>query len=100
MELRAIVEAMSWASNHSKSIKILTDSNYCYKGITEWLPGWIKKGWKTASGTPVKNSQLWKQIDMLLVLTDCTFEKVKGHSDNQYNNKADEVCNTVLDRNN
>lgn len=89
MELTAILQALAWAFKHKKAINILTDSNYCYKGITEWLPKWKANGWRTASGAPVKNAELWKKVH----LGKNTIEKVKGHSGHHMNEMADMYCN-------
>jgi len=92
MELTAIVKAVTWATKHGSTVEILTDSSYCLNGITKWMAGWKKRGWKTAAGAEVKNLALWKQMDAF-ALTNVTFTKVKGHSGNRFNDAADMYCN-------
>ena len=96
MELTAILRALQWANKHEKRIHIKTDSNYAYKGITEWLDGWKSRGWKNSTGKPVKNLALWQALDN--EIKNHTFEWVKGHANDRHNNMADTVCNRLLDK--
>ena len=91
MELTAILEALTWGEKHGNSMKILTDSAYCLQGITKWVEGWKRNGWQNSKREPVKNRELWEQIDA----SKCKFtiEKVKGHSGNKFNDAADMYCN-------
>tara|TARA_R110000796_G_scaffold103257_9_gene212462 strand:+ start:96 stop:536 length:441 start_codon:yes stop_codon:yes gene_type:complete len=91
MELTAIVEAMAWAEKHGNTIDILTDSTYCLFGLTSWLETWKRKGWKRGTGEPVKNLDLWQQLDSCNCVY--TIKKVKGHSGNKFNDAADMYCN-------
>ena len=91
MELTAIKEALNWAEKFGHPIHILTDSQYCLTGITKWAEGWAKRGWKTSSGTQVKNIELWKEV--MASKANFTIEKVKGHSGNKFNDMADLLCN-------
>ena len=91
MELTAIVEAMAWAEKHGNTIDILTDSTYCLFGLTSWLETWKRKGWKRGTGEPVKNLELWQQLDSCNCVY--TIKKVKGHSGNKFNDAADMYCN-------
>lgn len=93
MELTAIIQAMSWAQKHSKSIHIKTDSAYCLNGINSWLDGWANKGWKSSSGKPIANLALWKELYSLKNKVTFKLEKVKGHSGDRYNDAADMYCN-------
>jgi ribonuclease HI len=93
MEMKAILEALKWANSHKKSIKILTDSNYCLKGITEWRNGWERRGWKNAKGEPVANKGTWVALFAAWDAGSHELEKVKGHSGNRYNEAADMYCN-------
>ena len=87
MELTAIIAAMKVDGVS----KIITDSEYCYKGATAWTKGWIKREWKTAGGTKVKNDDLWKQI-VDLEPDKIQFEWVKAHDVNEHNNHVDRLA--------
>ncbi len=91
MELTAIVHAMQVQG----VTKIITDSDYCYKGCTKWIKGWVKKGWKTASGSDVKNDGLWKKI-LELDPDRIEFEWVKAHDLNEHNNYVDKLANNAI----
>lgn len=94
-ELLAVLKALTYltrADQPKTKIEILMDSTYVLKGITEWLPNWIKKGWRTASGGPVKNVSLWQAISRLN-LSNVIFTKVKGHSGDVGNEEADKLAN-------
>jgi ribonuclease HI len=93
MELQAICKALKWAARANSKVNILTDSAYCLNGITKWMNGWYQRGWKTAGNTPIKNLELWQEIHTLWNDGSHTIEKVKGHSGNVYNDKADSLCN-------
>jgi ribonuclease HI len=90
MELTAIIAAMKVEG----ITKIITDSEYCVKGATTWVNGWIKRDWKTAAGTKVKNDDLWKEL-MELVPTNFQFEWVKAHDVNEHNNHVDKLAHTA-----
>ena len=98
MELTAIVHALQVPG----VTKIITDSDYCYKGCTKWIKGWTKKGWKTAAGGAVKNDDLWKKIEELDP-DRVAFEWVKAHvgsepsKDHQHNNHVDKLANNAID---
>lgn len=99
MELTAIVHAMQVPG----VTKIITDSDYCYKGCTKWIKGWVRKGWKTASGADVKNDGLWKKI-LELDPDRIEFEWVKAHvgsdasESHQHNNYVDKLANNAINR--
>mgnify|MGYP006356654633 FL=1 len=100
MELLAVLKALTYltrADQPIKRIEILTDSTYVLKGITEWMPNWVKKGWRTASGGPVKNVSLWQAINNL-DLRSVTFTKVKGHSGDVGNDMADKLANQGVEK--
>ena len=92
MELSAIVHAMQVPG----VTKIITDSDYCLKGCTKWIKGWVKKDWKTASGTAVKNDDLWKKI-LELGPDRIEFQWVKAHASNDHNNYVDQLANKAID---
>lgn len=92
MELTAVIEALKLLKRPCK-VNIYSDSAYVVNAfIQKWIYGWIKKGWKTASNDPVKNKELWQELYSLTKIHDVTFNKVKGHSDNELNNRCDELA--------
>lgn len=89
MELTAAIQGLSKIKKgNTIPITLYSDSNYLIKGMTEWLNGWKNKNFKD-----VKNVELWKQLDLLNNEFNITWVWVKGHSSNQYNNRADELVN-------
>jgi ribonuclease HI len=92
MELQAAIEALTVLSRQCDII-LYTDSTYVRKGITEWLAGWKRNGWKTAAKKPVKNADLWQQLDEASQRHDIDWRWVKGHSGDPGNEKADELAN-------
>ncbi len=92
MEMTASIQALSQLK-HSCDVVLTTDSQYLRKGITEWIVNWKKRGWKTASKKPVKNADLWKQLDELVQKHQVTWHWVKGHSGHPENERADELAN-------
>jgi len=74
----------------------VTDSVYVKDGITMWIFGWKKNGWKTAANKPVKNEELWKRLDAATVRHDVTWEWVKGHVGHPENERADELARTGM----
>ena len=91
MEMIAVIKAINTLKKRSE-VTLYTDSKYVLQGATEWLVGWKAKGWKTASKKPVKNKDLWQQIDKLLQDHEVKFIWVKGHSDHPENDRADELA--------
>ena len=92
MEITAVIEALK-ALNMDCEIDVYTDSQYVQKGVTEWLDGWKKRGWKTASKDPVKNADLWQILDALLGSHHIRWHWVKGHSGHPGNELADSLAN-------
>lgn len=94
MELRAVIEALA-ALKRPCAVTLHLDSQYVRKGITEWLAGWKAKGWRTASGQPVKNVDLWQQLDALTHERGHRIEWrwVRGHSGHAGNERADALAN-------
>ena len=76
---------------------MITDSEYLRKGITEWITKWKQRGWKTAARKPVKNEDLWQELDKLVNNHDIEWRWVKGHSGDPGNDKADELANRGID---
>lgn len=96
MELKAAIEALS-ALKQSSSVDVYTDSQYVRRGITEWLPGWKRRGWRTASRAPVKNEDLWRQLDDISGRHEVRWHWVRGHSGHRENERADELANIAID---
>ena len=96
MELTAVIKALDFFSE-STEIEIFTDSKYVMDGITEYIKKWKVNGWKTASKKPVKNSDLWKQLDDLTTYHSIKWNWVKGHSGHRENDIADELANLGID---
>lgn len=91
MELQAAIEALNALSKPSK-ITIVTDSTYVKNGVTTWIHGWKKNGWRTSNKKPVKNVELWQSLDAAAQKHDVTWEWVKGHAGHPENEKADELA--------
>ena len=96
MEMTAAIKGLAQLTR-SCDVILTTDSQYLRKGITEWIINWKKRGWKTASKKPVKNVDLWKQLDELVQNHEVTWEWVKGHSGHPENEKADELANKGIE---
>ena len=96
MELTAVIEALG-ALKRPCDVTLTSDSTYVLKGIQEWMPNWKKRGWKTASKKPVKNVDLWKKLDGLIVEHKIDWQWVKGHSGHPENELADQLANQGID---
>lgn len=92
MELTAAIKALEALKRPCK-VRITTDSTYVMKGITEWLPGWISKGWKTSSNSPVKNVDLWQALMRAQAQHEIEWHWVKGHNGHPGNERADALAN-------
>lgn len=92
MELTAAIRGLE-ALKKPAPVLLTTDSEYVMKGIREWMPNWKKRGWKTASRQPVKNADLWMQLDALVNQHQVQWRWVKGHSGHRENDLADELAN-------
>lgn len=95
MELTAVIEALrlvktslSW---ESRSVSVYTDSQYVQKGISQWINGWKRNGWRTAAKDPVKNQDLWMPLDELTLILRPRWFWVKGHAGDHYNEICDEL---------
>ncbi|KAA9007062.1 ribonuclease HI [Histidinibacterium aquaticum] len=91
MELLAAINALETLTSPSK-ITVITDSAYVKGGITEWLAGWKRKGWKTSTKKPVKNEDLWRRLDEAAARHQVRWEWVKGHAGHPENERADELA--------
>jgi ribonuclease HI len=96
MELTAVIKGLQ-ALKKSCKVVITTDSKYVLSGITEWMPNWKKRNWKTANKKPVMNEELWRQLDELVAGHDIEWKWVKGHSGHPENELADELANKGID---
>jgi ribonuclease HI len=96
MELTAAIRALE-ALKRPCRVRAYTDSEYLRRGISEWLQDWKRRGWKTADRKPVKNADLWQQLDELATRHDVRWHWVKGHSGNVDNERADRLANRGLD---
>lgn len=96
MEMTAAIKGLK-ALTKPCQIIMYTDSQYLLRGITEWMPGWKKRGWTTASKKPVKNDDLWKNLDLLIQNHDIEWKWVRGHSGHPGNERADQLANRGID---
>ena len=96
MELKAVIEALSALSKPCK-VTLTSDSTYVLKGISEWLPSWKKRGWRTAGKKSVKNEDLWKTLDDLAEMHEIEWHWVKGHSGHIENELVDQLANRGID---
>ncbi|MDZ4096864.1 MAG: ribonuclease HI [Paracoccaceae bacterium] len=91
MELMAAISALE-ALARGADITLVTDSAYVKNGITEWLAGWKRKGWRTAAGSAVKNVDLWQRLDAANAQHNVTWRWIKGHAGHAENERADELA--------
>lgn len=96
MELTAAIEGLR-ALKENCQVTLTTDSEYVRKGITEWLQGWKKRGWRTAARKPVKNADLWEALDTENARHQVDWHWVKGHSGHRENEMADVLANRGID---
>jgi ribonuclease HI len=97
MELQAVIAGLS-ALKRRCQVRIVTDSRYVMDGITQWLPGWKQRGWKTAAKKPVKNQDLWQALDVLVQSHDIDWQWVRGHDGHEDNERADELARNAVPR--
>ncbi len=91
MELTGVIEGLT-ALTRPSTVELYSDSQYVLKGLKEWMAGWKRKGWKTASKQPVKNVDLWKQLDELKKEHTIHFHWVKGHAGHAENERVDDLA--------
>jgi ribonuclease HI len=96
MELTAAIMGLA-ALKRPTVVRVLTDSQYVIKGITEWLPSWKARGWRTADRKPVKNQDLWERLDAVAGAHTVTWQWVKGHSGDPGNERVDALANLAID---
>lgn len=96
MELTAVIEGLKMLKFPCK-VKLYSDSAYVVNAFEQkWIYGWMKNGWKTSGKSPVKNKELWQELYTLTKTHDVAFIKVKGHSDNEFNNRCDELARSEI----
>lgn len=96
MEMSAAIEAIK-ALPRQSTVDLYTDSMYLRDGVTQWMQNWKRRGWKTASNKPVKNQDLWQELDVLIKNHKIEWHWVKGHAGNKYNERADTLaCNAII----
>ena len=97
MEITAVIEALKILKNPC-NVTVYSDSAYVVNCFNQgWIYNWIKKGWKTAGNEPVKNKELWQELYNLTKIHNVKFVKVKGHSDNEFNNRCDELARNEIE---
>nr|WP_211263200.1 ribonuclease HI [Thioalkalivibrio nitratireducens] len=96
MEMTAAIEALETLTRTCR-VELLTDSQYLKQGITTWLPGWKRRGWRAASGKPVKNQDLWLRLDALAARHEIDWFWVRGHTGHPENERADQLANQAID---
>ncbi len=92
MELTAVIEALQLLKRPCRVV-VHTDSQYVQLGISEWLPNWMRRGWKTAAKKPVKNADLWLRLHEAVARHQIDWRWVRGHAGNEGNERADELAN-------
>jgi ribonuclease HI len=97
MEMTAVIRALE-ALKRPSNVRLYTDSSYVQKGMLEWMDGWKAKNWRTANKKPVKNDDLWKQLDTLSNLHQIEWIWVKGHAGNEGNERADQLANAGVEQ--
>jgi ribonuclease HI len=103
MELLAVIsaleslEAKKEKSAEKQTISLFTDSQYVQKGITAWIKAWKQNGWRTRNREPVKNQDLWQRLDALAARFPITWQWVRGHAGNAYNERCDALVQKAID---
>ena len=98
MEITAVVEALKCLKTEC-SVKVYSDSAYTVNAFNQgWIYNWMKNGWRTADGKSVKNKELWQELYSLTQKHKVEFIKVKGHADNEFNNRCDEMARDAINK--
>lgn len=95
MEMRAVIEALRTLTRTSQ-VELYTDSEYLRKGITEWVLSWMRRGWKTSTGKPVKNQELWEALYALTQEHQIKWSWLKGHAGHPDNERADQLARDAI----
>ncbi|MCC7413066.1 MAG: ribonuclease HI [Gammaproteobacteria bacterium] len=96
MEMTAAIEALA-ALRRPSRVRLTTDSQYLKNGLTQWLPGWQRRGWRTADNKPVKNVDLWQRLDAVAAPHTIEWCWVRGHTGHVENERADRLANAAID---
>jgi ribonuclease HI len=96
MELMAVIQALE-ALTRPCDVRVVTDSQYVMKGVTEWMAAWKRRGWRTADRNPVRNLDLWQRLDQALARHAVDWEWVRGHTGRSGNERADALANRAID---
>jgi ribonuclease HI len=96
MELMAAIQGLESLAPESQ-VSLTTDSQYVRQGITQWIHGWKRNGWKTSQRQPVKNQELWQRLDAAVARLQVEWHWVKGHSGHRENELVDEAANAAID---
>ena len=96
MEMMAVIKGLEALKHNKSPVTLYTDSKYVLQGATEWLEGWKARGWRGANKKPVKNQDLWEQIDSLLQDHSVTFIWVKGHNGHEMNERVDKLAVSAI----
>lgn len=97
MEMTAVIMALE-ALKKPSTVELYSDSKYVLQGITEWMPGWKARAWKTADKKPVKNQDLWERIDSLISPHTIHFHWVRGHDGHEENERVDKLAVAAIPR--
>ncbi len=92
MELRGVIEGLRALNRPDVHITIVTDSTYVRNGITQWIHNWKRNGWRTSKKQPVKNADLWRELDSLVNQHQVSWRWTKGHASDEWNNQADKIA--------
>jgi ribonuclease HI len=99
MEMLAVIRALESLSHSERSlVRVITDSQYVVRGMTEWIHSWKRKGWKTASKQPVKNRDLWERLETLANRHEVRWEWVRGHAGHPENEEVDAMAKEAIAR--
>ncbi len=96
MELMAVIEGLKAIKSGKLAITVFTDSKYVQNGITSWIHSWKKNGWRSSSKKPVKNVDLWQDLDQVSQKFNIDWQWVKGHAGNKYNEIADQLATSAV----
>ncbi|QGH71131.1 ribonuclease HI [Pseudactinotalea sp. HY158] len=96
MELSAVIRGLESLTRPSR-VELHIDSSYVMNGMTKWIHGWKRNGWRTASKQPVKNAELWRELEKLVEVHDVHWTWVKGHAGDPGNERADQLANLGVD---
>ncbi|HHH13551.1 MAG TPA: ribonuclease HI [Thiolapillus brandeum] len=96
MELTAVIEGLKALKRPSR-VRVVTDSQYVKNGMQQWIHNWKRNGWRTAAKKPVKNAELWRELDRLVNLHQVEWEWVRGHSGHPENERVDALANRAIE---